>query len=81
MRDPVQNEELAAFQAALLELLQSDLQPGQIVERLRSDAAFEGYRDWVATFEPRMVETAASLVKRWARREAAAEHPPTIEGG
>lgn len=78
---PADHEELAAFQAALLELLHSDLPPAHIVDQLRDDPAFDAYRDWVDTFEPRMVETAAALVKRWARRESDTHHPPTIEGG
>ena len=59
---------LAAFQAALLELLAQGLSPEEVIARLRSDAAFAPFADYVETFEPRMVEVAAALVKKWGRR-------------
>lgn|GEM_PF-1861611 len=65
---PISDEELARVQAALLEALHADLPPQEIVARLQSDPALLPYAEWVASFEPRMIETAAVLVKKWARR-------------
>ena len=78
---PIDDKELADMQAALLELLAADLPADQIVAKLRSDAKLAPYADWVATFEPRMIETAALLVKKWGRREKDRGRPPGLEGG
>ena len=77
---------LAAFQAAMLELFAADLPPAEVMRRLGEDEAFERYRDWIQTFEPRMVETAAALVRKWAKRRGAgavgeAIGPPPLERG
>ena len=56
------------YQTALLELLVSEGDVDTIVEHLRSDPAFAPFAEYVATFEPRMIEVAAALVKRWANR-------------
>ena len=60
---------LAAFQAALLNLLAKDLPPAELRHRLTADPAFAPYQDYIATFEPRMVEVAAELVKKWGVRQ------------
>jgi hypothetical protein len=62
-----QDERLSAFQAALLELLSQPLSPDELIARLRTDAAFAPFADYIETFEPRMVEVAAALVKKWGR--------------
>ena len=59
---------LADFQAALLELLDGPLTADEILARLRTDEVFAPYRDYIDTFEPRMVEVAAELTKKWGRR-------------
>lgn len=59
------DDALAAFQAALLELLAQDLPVEEVMRRLRHDPAFERFRDYVDSFEPRMIEVAAGLVKKW----------------
>ncbi len=69
---PLQDDGLAAFQAAMLELFIADLPPEEAVRRLQSDPAFASYRGWIDTFEPRMIETAASLVRKWAKRKGEA---------
>ena len=61
-------EELAAFQDALLELLAQDLPVERIREKLRDDPVFAAFRDYAAGMEPRMLEVAVELVKKWARR-------------
>ena len=60
---------LARFQAALLDLLSRGLPPAEIVSRLRNDPELAPFTDYVATFEPRMVEVAVELVAKWGRRE------------
>ena len=62
MDDP----ELAAYQAALLELLASGVAPAEMQARLAADPAFAPYREYTATFEPRSLEIASALVRRWA---------------
>jgi len=64
-----QRDELAVFQAALLDLLSEGRPPEETLRRLRADAAFAAHQDYIATFEPRMVEVATALVKKWGRRE------------
>ena len=63
-------DDLARFQAALLELLARELPPEEIIRRLREDTAFAPYRSYVETFEPRFLEVASALVKKWGVREA-----------
>ena len=60
---------LAAFQAALLDLLARDIPLAEILQALDENSAFAPYRDYVASFEPRMVEVAAALVKKWDQRQ------------
>ena len=59
---------LAAFQGALLNLLAEDLPSEELRRHLTTDPAFAPYQDYIATFEPRMVEVAAELVKKWGQR-------------
>ncbi len=59
--------QLAGFQAALLDLLAQDLPPEE-VRRLAEDAALAPFAAYVRTFEPRMLATAAQLVKKWGSR-------------
>jgi hypothetical protein len=62
------DKSLADFQAALLDLLVQPL-PAEIMhERLRTAPEFQEYQAYIADFEPRMIEVAAELVKKWGRR-------------
>jgi hypothetical protein len=61
-------EDLARFQAALMELLSEPLSPGATRARLRADPAFAPFDDHVATFELRAIEVASELVRKWGRR-------------
>ena len=63
------DERLASFQAALLDLLAQKHPPATIIAQLRSDPQLAEYADYVATFEPRMIEVAIELVAKWGRRE------------
>jgi hypothetical protein len=59
---------LADFQDALLNLLAEGLPVERIRERLRDDPAFAAFRDYVIAIEPRMLEVAVELVRKWGRR-------------
>lgn len=61
------DEALARFQAALLDLLSQPLSASEIALRLREDAACAPFQDYVSGFEPRMIEVAAELTKKWGR--------------
>jgi hypothetical protein len=65
------DRDLAAFRAALLELLHQPLTPGEILARLRSDAAFKPYAAYVEKMDVRSIEVAALLVKKWGKISAA----------
>jgi hypothetical protein len=41
-----------------------------MMRRLATDEVFAFYRSYTTTFELRMVEVAATLTKKWGRREA-----------
>ncbi len=69
MRDDVQ---MAAFQAAMLELLDSPLSASELKDRMLAHPASAPFRDWVAQWDLRCVETAGLLVKQWGRRRALA---------
>ena len=68
-QDP-RNEELAAFQSALLLLLEQDLSETELRLRLEHDPAFECFRAEVRAIDRRALGIAARIVKKWARRPA-----------
>ena len=63
------NEQLGKFQAELLDLLSKQSSLDEIRSRLSSDEAFQEYQEYVSTFEPRMLEVAVALVKKWGVRK------------
>ena len=73
MNPKTDEAELADFQAALLDLLAQPIAANEIARRLREEAAFAPYREYSASFEPRFLEVAASLVKKWGRSNLAPE--------
>lgn len=60
--------ELAAFQAALMELLAEQLPPEEALAQMRARPAFAPFREYVETFDARAVVVATELVQRWGRR-------------
>jgi hypothetical protein len=68
-------ERLARFQAALLEILAQPLDTEGLARCLAADPDCEPYREYLATFEPRMLEVAAALVKKWGRRGGSRSDP------
>lgn len=61
-------ESLARFQSSLLDLLDLGLPPDMVIARLKEDPALESFHEYIDGFEPRMVEVAQELVKKWGRR-------------
>lgn len=61
--------DLARFQSALLDLLHEPLSVDEIRQRLLSDPEFAVYRSYVEAMEPRMLEVAAELTKKWGVRK------------
>lgn len=69
------DERLARFQAALLEILAEPLGARELAVRLAAHPDCRPYAEYLATFEPRMLEVASALVKKWGRRiESSADH-------
>ena len=64
------SDQLADFQAALLELLAQEQSLESLQKRLREDPAFGPFRDYVQGFEPRMLNVASLLVRKWGNRSA-----------
>ena len=62
------DERLAAFQAALAELFARELAAEEILAALATDPAFAPYRDYVRAFEPRLIEATSMLSRRWGQR-------------
>ena len=63
-------DQIGEFQGALLELLAQDLSLEALQKSLHEEPAFAPFRDYVQGFEPRMLEVAALLVKKWGKRSA-----------
>jgi hypothetical protein len=64
-----EEETLAKFQDALLELLASGQSEHDIFETLKSDPKFDDYRDYISEFDPDMVAVACELMGKWAKRK------------
>ena len=81
MRTDVQ---LAHFQSRLLHWLSQPGSAEDILRRLRADESLAPYQSYIASFEPRMVEVAAILVKKWGRPQLSTTAPgdsPRVDGG
>ena len=57
--------ELAAFQACFLNALHRHETASAIIAALADDDAAIPFSDYIAGFEPEMLEVAALLVKKW----------------
>jgi hypothetical protein len=69
------DETLAAYQAALSELLLLDLPAEDKARRLATDAAFAPYRAYVMSFDLRLLETLTVLSQAHARRRGLGPRP------
>lgn len=63
-----QCKDLADYQEALLELLFKSESAEEILFHLRHEAVFAPFADYIETFEPRMLEVAMQLVKKWGEK-------------
>ncbi len=70
------DDELARFQLALLTLLHQESNLAEIMRRLKSDEAFAPFRSYIDTFDPRAIEIAAEITKKWAR--LAGDYPQAL---
>lgn len=60
--------DIAAFQDGLLNLLCADISTEEMIKELRSNPAFKPFQERIQNWEPRMIETASLLVKKWGKR-------------
>ena len=67
---PDNGTQLAAFQSMMLEALHEHDDAAEILATLKADPASEPFLDYLDELEPRMVEVAAELLKKWGRRSA-----------
>jgi hypothetical protein len=68
MAEPLEDDELAAFQEALSEVLLLPLPPAEQVRRLREDKRTAPFRGYVAQLDLRCVEMMSLQHRRWAQR-------------
>ena len=61
--------DLERFQRTFLALLASSPSAEEATAALRAHPDAAPYADWLADLEPRMVEVAWRLVRRWGRRD------------
>jgi hypothetical protein len=59
--------ELAALQVALLQALQRASTPAEVRALLAQPPLAEAARQWLADADPRSLETAIALARRWVR--------------
>ena len=69
-------DEVAAFQAALLEVLGTTADGEAALRALRQRPESAGFREWLDGCDPRMVTVAAVLLRRWGAGMA----PPASSG-
>jgi len=63
------NESLAKFQTAMLEALSQHQGAETLRDALLSHPDCAPYHDWIQSMRPDMLETAASLVKKWNSKD------------
>lgn len=68
-----QDQELADFQACLLDVLHKHHHAEEIMAALNASVATLAFRDYISTFEPEMLEVAALLVKKWGVKSSEEE--------
>jgi hypothetical protein len=61
--------DLADFQSALLNILSVHEQSHTIINAIDITPECHGLRSYIDTFEPRMLETGAELVKKWGKHQ------------
>lgn len=64
----MKEQDLADFQAYLLETLSTQNTSAEIFTQLSSQPLDEGLASYIHTLDPNMVEVAATLIKKWGQR-------------
>jgi hypothetical protein len=64
----MQETEIATFQESLLEILSAQSSPPQILMTLQELSTPDEMAEYIAAFDPSMIQLAADLVKQWGRR-------------
>ena len=64
----VESDLLARLQDRLLDLLDSDYTPEQIIEQLKSDPQLSSLHAYLDSFEPRLIAVGKELVRKWGRK-------------
>jgi hypothetical protein len=64
----MQETEIAIFQESLLEILSTQSSPPKILRTLQERLTPNAMAEYIATFDPKMIQLAADLVKQWGRR-------------
>lgn len=77
----MESPELGAYQAALLEALDTGLPPREIKELLLRDERARPFADYVATFDERSIEVLAKLLAIWGVRTPRGPAEATRLGG
>jgi hypothetical protein len=62
------DDELARFQAVLLDVLASCDAPSDLPSQIAQRDDSKAFGEYVAAMEPRMLEVAAALMKKWGKR-------------
>lgn len=68
-----ESEQLSNFQAVLLDTLSESRTPEDCLAALLASPSSAPYRDYVAGFQPPMLEVASELINKWGRSS------PTVE--
>ncbi|GDY10764.1 MAG: hypothetical protein DWI21_04795 [Planctomycetota bacterium] len=68
-----ESEQLSKFQAVLLDTLSESRTPEDWLTALLASPSSAPFRDYVAGFQPPMLEVASELINKWGRSS------PTVE--
>lgn len=63
----IESEQLSHFQAVLLETLAKSRTPEDWLATLLASPSSAPFRDYVAGFQPPMLEVASELIHKWGR--------------
>ena len=67
--DNFDDETLAAFQHAFLEILLRFQHSDDLKAALLADPKCQSMKEWIESMSPEMLETAAGLVKKWGSKD------------
>lgn len=66
--EPEHDLELDYFQSKLLSLLSSTLSEHEIIQALKDDPRLCQFKEYIDSWEPRMVDLAKRLTNKWGRK-------------